>query len=244
MARFALIMLDPPGFEHAGIFAEVIETLQHGLRALGHEAVMARNTCFADCINVLFAAHLLPYFPGFTPPPGSVIFNLEPVIPQMLERLRDYPALLRQPGAPMARRHADDLVFYATLGIILGGRIGYVLFYQPDMILHPLSIFALWEGGMSFHGGAIGTAIAVWWLARRNRSSTMSSRCACCCRRWPGWRNRLPTLTRCLRAAASKAMGTALWRTSRLCSRERITSWCGLSNSAAAEGVAARTSAT
>lgn len=76
--------------------------------------------------------------------------------------------MLAQPGAPMARRHADDLVFYATLGIILGGRIGYVLFYQPDMILHPLSIFALWEGGMSFHGGAIGTAIAVWWLARRN----------------------------------------------------------------------------
>lgn len=98
MARFALIMLDPPGFEHAGIFAEVIETLQHGLRALGHDAVMARNTCFADCINVLFAAHLLPYFPGFAPPPGTVIFNLEPVIPQMLERLRDYPALLRQPG--------------------------------------------------------------------------------------------------------------------------------------------------
>ena len=79
--------------------------------------------------------------------------------------------LLDQPGAPMARRHADDLVFYATLGIILGGRIGYVLFYQPDMILHPLSIFALWEGGMSFHGGAIGTAIAVWWLARRNELS-------------------------------------------------------------------------
>ena len=41
--------------------------------------------------------------------------------------------LLAQPGAPMARRHADDLVFYATLGIILGGRIGYVLFYAPDM---------------------------------------------------------------------------------------------------------------
>ncbi len=55
--------------------------------------------------------------------------------------------LLAQPGAPMARRHADDLVFYATLGIILGGRIGYVLFYAPDMFLHPLRIFRLWDGG-------------------------------------------------------------------------------------------------
>ena len=51
--------------------------------------------------------------------------------------------LLAQPGAPMARRHADDLVFYATLGIILGGRLGYVIFYAPEMFLHPLRIFRL-----------------------------------------------------------------------------------------------------
>ena len=67
--------------------------------------------------------------------------------------------LLAQPGAPMARRHADDLVFYATLGIILGGRIGYVIFYAPEMFLHPLQIFKLWDGGMSFHGGVIGTSL-------------------------------------------------------------------------------------
>lgn len=77
--------------------------------------------------------------------------------------------LLGQPGAPMARRHADDLVFHATLGIILGGRIGYVLFYAPDMILHPLRILRLWEGGMSFHGGAAGTMIAIILFARRQR---------------------------------------------------------------------------
>ncbi|WP_408642023.1 prolipoprotein diacylglyceryl transferase [Sphingomonas radiodurans] len=76
--------------------------------------------------------------------------------------------LLDQPGAPMARRHADDLVFYATLGIILGGRIGYVLFYAPDMLLHPLRILRLWDGGMSFHGGAIGTSIAIILFARKN----------------------------------------------------------------------------
>jgi phosphatidylglycerol:prolipoprotein diacylglycerol transferase len=76
--------------------------------------------------------------------------------------------LLDQPGAPMARRHADDLVFYATLGIILGGRIGYVVFYAPEMILHPLRILRLWDGGMSFHGGVIGTSLAIILFARKN----------------------------------------------------------------------------
>ena len=76
--------------------------------------------------------------------------------------------LLAQPGAPMARRHADDLVFYATLGIILGGRIGYVLFYAPEMILHPLRILRLWDGGMSFHGGVIGTSLGLVLFARKH----------------------------------------------------------------------------
>ena len=76
--------------------------------------------------------------------------------------------LLAQPGAPMARRHADDLVFYATLGIILGGRIGYVLFYSPDMLLHPIRILRLWDGGMSFHGGVIGTSLGLILLARKH----------------------------------------------------------------------------
>ncbi len=75
--------------------------------------------------------------------------------------------LLREPGAPMARRHVEDLVFYATLGVILGGRIGYVLFYAPEMLLHPLQILQLWSGGMSFHGGAIGTSLAILVFARR-----------------------------------------------------------------------------
>jgi phosphatidylglycerol---prolipoprotein diacylglyceryl transferase len=76
--------------------------------------------------------------------------------------------LLDQPGAPMARRHADDLMFYATLGIILGGRIGYILFYAPEMLLSPLRAVSLWDGGMSFHGGVIGTTIAIILLARWN----------------------------------------------------------------------------
>ncbi len=75
--------------------------------------------------------------------------------------------LLKEPGAPMARRHADDLVFYATLGIILGGRIGYILFYGAGMWEHPLEMLKLWDGGMSFHGGVIGTSLGLMLFARR-----------------------------------------------------------------------------
>jgi phosphatidylglycerol:prolipoprotein diacylglycerol transferase len=78
--------------------------------------------------------------------------------------------LLKQPGAPMARRHADDLVFYAALGIILGGRIGYVLFYNlPYYLQNPLDILKLWDGGMSFHGGVIGTTLGILYLARKEK---------------------------------------------------------------------------
>ena len=78
--------------------------------------------------------------------------------------------LLKQPGAPMARRHADDLVFYATLGIILGGRLGYVLFYKPlDYFHNPIEIIRLWDGGMSFHGGVIGVSLGIIYTAWRNK---------------------------------------------------------------------------
>lgn len=77
--------------------------------------------------------------------------------------------LLKQPGAPMGRAHADDLVFYATLGIIVGGRLGYVIFYGLDrFIARPLDIFKLWDGGMSFHGGVIGTTLAIILMCRRH----------------------------------------------------------------------------
>lgn len=77
--------------------------------------------------------------------------------------------LLKQPGAPMAQRHADDFVFYATLGIIVGGRLGYVFFYKPEILENPLDMLKLWEGGMSFHGGLIGFILAVVWLARKHK---------------------------------------------------------------------------
>jgi phosphatidylglycerol:prolipoprotein diacylglycerol transferase len=91
--------------------------------------------------------------------------------------------LIAVPGAPMARRHADDMVFYATLGIILGGRLGYVLFYRPEFYLaNPGEILQLWDGGMSFHGGVIGVSLGILYLARKNGLSWLRIHdyVACC----------------------------------------------------------------
>lgn len=64
----------------------------------------------------------------------------------------------------------EDLLFWGVLGVIVGGRLGYVLFYMPSFYLHnPLSIFKLWEGGMSFHGGLLGVLIALAWFAKRRQ---------------------------------------------------------------------------
>ncbi len=76
--------------------------------------------------------------------------------------------LIAQPGAPMARRHAEDFILYATIGIILGGRLGYIFFYKPEILATPLEIFKLWEGGMSLHGGTLGVLFAIWIMVRRN----------------------------------------------------------------------------
>jgi phosphatidylglycerol:prolipoprotein diacylglycerol transferase len=90
--------------------------------------------------------------------------------------------LLARPGAPMSREHADDMILYATLGIILGGRIGYILFYQPSILENPIDIFKLWEGGMSLHGGTLGTIFAIWLLARKYKLSFLRvcDYIACC----------------------------------------------------------------
>jgi phosphatidylglycerol:prolipoprotein diacylglycerol transferase len=64
-------------------------------------------------------------------------------------------------------RDVDDMLFYGAFGVILGGRLGYVLFYKPLYYLqHPLEIFQLWHGGMSFHGGFLGVLVALWFFAR------------------------------------------------------------------------------
>jgi phosphatidylglycerol:prolipoprotein diacylglycerol transferase len=77
--------------------------------------------------------------------------------------------------APMSLVQMDDFILWVTLGIILGGRTGYVLFYNlPFFIEHPAAIFKLWEGGMSFHGGFMGCVVAVMWFASRNNISILS----------------------------------------------------------------------
>lgn len=76
---------------------------------------------------------------------------------------------------PATEPQLDDFLFWATLGVILGGRIGYVLFYKPDMIwLNPGEIVAIWHGGMSFHGGLIGVALAIWWFAKKHKTPLFS----------------------------------------------------------------------
>ncbi len=77
--------------------------------------------------------------------------------------------LVRQVPAVSSELQVDDFLTWATLGVVLGGRLGYVLFYQPSVYLaHPSMILAVWEGGMSFHGGMLGVAVAIAIFCRRN----------------------------------------------------------------------------
>jgi phosphatidylglycerol:prolipoprotein diacylglycerol transferase len=75
----------------------------------------------------------------------------------------------KAPRSPIGAPQMDDLLFYAALGVILGGRIGYTLFYDAaGWLADPLRIFRIWEGGMSFHGGFLGVLVAMWWYGRRS----------------------------------------------------------------------------
>lgn len=74
-----------------------------------------------------------------------------------------------------SREQASDLLFYGFLGVILGGRCGYVFFYQfPQFLDNPLYLFRIWEGGMSFHGGVIGVVTAIIYYAKKNQRSTLA----------------------------------------------------------------------
>jgi len=77
--------------------------------------------------------------------------------------------------APITLPQLDNFILWVTVGIILGGRTGYVLFYNlPFFIQHPAEILELWKGGMSFHGGFMGCVVAVMWFARKNGISILS----------------------------------------------------------------------
>ena len=90
--------------------------------------------------------------------------------------------MIKAPGAPMAQRHVDDLFFYCTLGVILGGRLGYAAFYtggetgKPSLFTHftptetiSWDLLRLWDGGMSFHGGVLGVLVAIAWVSWRGK---------------------------------------------------------------------------
>ncbi|RRD56145.1 prolipoprotein diacylglyceryl transferase [Comamonadaceae bacterium OH2545_COT-014] len=86
-------------------------------------------------------------------------------------RLRHEPFASMAEPAPWTRRDVEDLLFWGVLGVVAGGRLGYCLFYKPAYYLsHPLEIFAVWQGGMSFHGGMLGVIVAMaLWAWRRGR---------------------------------------------------------------------------
>lgn len=77
---------------------------------------------------------------------------------------------VRRRQLPLTKDDVADLVFYGAMGVVLGGRTGYILFYNLGFYLaHPLKLFAVWEGGMSFHGGFLGVVLAFWLYGRRKK---------------------------------------------------------------------------
>ncbi len=79
------------------------------------------------------------------------------------------------PGSVWSAKDLDDVLFYGILGVIVGGRFGYVLFYKfSDFLGEPWRIFYVWEGGMSFHGGMLGVILALAWFARSRRQDWLA----------------------------------------------------------------------
>ena len=113
-------------------------------------------------------------FPGFDPVlvqfgPLAIRWYALAYIAGLLIGWQLLKRIVQRPGWTLTAEQIDDLLFYATLGIILGGRLGFVFFYHPAYYLsNPLQILAVWQGGMSFHGGLVGVLVASWLFARRH----------------------------------------------------------------------------
>jgi phosphatidylglycerol---prolipoprotein diacylglyceryl transferase len=83
---------------------------------------------------------------------------------------------LKKKALGITKAQIDDIYFYLVLGLLVGARMGYVLFYNPSFYLeHPLEVFVLWHGGMSFHGGAIGTFVLGYWAMHRRKVSFLKA---------------------------------------------------------------------
>ena len=83
---------------------------------------------------------------------------------------------IKQDNTAFTQEMLDDFLTWGVVGVILGGRLGYVLFYKlSDYLAHPLDIFKVWEGGMSFHGGFLGVVIAMWLFSRKHKISTLKT---------------------------------------------------------------------
>ena len=92
-----------------------------------------------------------------------------------VRRLVQRPALWPASGAPYTPEDIDNFLTWATLGVIIGGRLGYVLFYEPArFVADPVSIFYAWQGGMAFHGGLLGVILAMILFARSRGASLLS----------------------------------------------------------------------
>ena len=76
----------------------------------------------------------------------------------------------KRPDSGWTTQQVDDMVFYGALGVILGGRLGYILFYNfSTFISDPMMLLRVWQGGMSFHGGLLGVLVALWLFNRKYR---------------------------------------------------------------------------
>ena len=101
-----------------------------------------------------------------------------------LTRLLKNAAVWTKSGAPLNRTQLDDVIFWVAIGVMAGGRLGYVFFYEPAMLLSPWEelfgflpfppALMLWQGGMSFHGGLIGVTIAGYFFARKHNLNALS----------------------------------------------------------------------
>lgn len=118
-------------------------------------------------------------FPGFDPVlvqvgPFAIRWYALAYIIGLVLGWRLLRRLVQKPPAVATAVQADDFLTWATFGVVLGGRLGYVLFYQPAFYLrHPLHALAVWQGGMSFHGGMLGVAVAIVWFCRHERISIL-----------------------------------------------------------------------